>query len=326
MGSRTSNRADLASRLAALGRLFRPTPVVRLEEPDCELYAKLEFFNPIGSVKDRPAYWVLKAAADRGELTESTTVVESSSGNYAMALASLCRLLELRFVPVIDPAILHGYEVFLRGACERVVKVDRRDDTGGYLKTRLEAVNALCIEMKDVFWTRQYENEDGVEAHYRLTGGEIATDFQDLDLVFIGISSGSTIAGVSQRLKERFPAAKVIAVDAEGSVIFGGPPAPRRIPGIGSSIVPPLLARARIDDVVVVPEREAAQGCRDLLLRHGLFAGGSSGASYAAIQRYAARSRGPRKPRVLFLCADRGTQYIQTVFDRRWNSLSLEAT
>ena len=106
----------------------------------------------------------------------------------------------------------------------------------------------------------------------------------------------------------------------EGSIIFGGPARKRYIPGIGSSIVPPLLKQAKIDDVVLIPEHEAADACRELLTVHGLFVGGSSGSAYAAIKRYAPRMAGARRPTVLFLCADRGTPYLDTVFNPEWTA------
>src|SRR5262249_18195900 len=241
---------------------------------------------------------------------------ESSSGNFAAALAAFTRLVGLRFIPVIDPKISATYESFLRRVCPRVVKVEDADDKGGFLKTRLEMVRHLCATVPNSYWTNQYENPDAMEAHYRLTAGEICADFKSLDYAFIGVSTAGTIAGVSRRLKERYPNVQIIAVDTEGSVIFGGAPRKRHIPGIGSSIVPPLLSHARIDEVVFVPEREAARACQELLMTHGLFVGGSSGSAYAAIQRYAAKMIG--QPTVLFLCADRGTPYLDTVFDASW--------
>jgi cysteine synthase A len=304
--------------LEKLGRTLRPTPHVPLAVEGMELFAKLEYANPIGSVKDRPAYWILKRAAERGEICDQTTVIESSSGNFAAAVAAFTHLLGLRFIPVIDPNISSAYESFLRGICPTVVKVEERDDTGGFLKTRLQMVKHLCTTIPNAYWTNQYENPDAMGAHYELTAAEICNDFDSLAYVFICVSTAGTIAGVSRRLKEHYPGIRVIGVDAEGSVIFGGAPRKRHIPGAGSSIVPPLLAQARIDDVVLVPERETAEACRELLMTHGLFVGGSSGTAFAAVKRYAARMAGTRRPRVLFLCADRGTPYLDTVFDPRW--------
>jgi cysteine synthase A len=311
--------SPLAPRLELLRNTMRPTPHVPLAVNGMDLFAKLEYLNPVGSIKDRPAYWILKRAAERGEIDAETTVIESSSGNFAMALAAFTHLIGIRFIPVIDPKISETYELFLRSLCPTVVKVEDPDDTGGYLKTRLEMVERLCATTPNAFWTNQYGNPDAMEAHYELTAGEICDEFDSLDYVFIGVSTAGTISGVSRRLKEHFPKVRIIAVDTEGSVIFGGAPRSRHIPGIGSSIVPPLLAHARIDDVVWIPERETVQACRELLTTHGLFVGGSSGSVFAAIHQY--RSRMPEsRPTVLFLCADRGTPYLNTVFDSSWAS------
>jgi N-(2-amino-2-carboxyethyl)-L-glutamate synthase len=315
----------LVTRLEQLRKTLRPTPHVPLVMEGMHLFAKLEYVNPVGSIKDRPAFWILKRAAERGEIGDETTVIESSSGNFASALAAFTRLVGLRFIPVIDPNISSTYESFLRRLCPTVVKVEERDDTGGFLKARLDMVQHLCATTPNAFWTNQYGNPDAVEAHYELTAGEISAEFDELDFAFIGVSTGGTIAGMSRRLKERYPNIRIIAVDTKGSVIFGDAPRKRHIPGVGSSIVPPLLSRALIDDVVLIPECEAVSACRELLETHGLFAGGSSGTVYAAVKRYAARMArwgfvGARRPTVLFLCADRGTPYLDTVFDPTWTA------
>src|SRR5260221_3306429 len=314
---------SLVARLARLQKTLRPTPHVPLAVEHMNLFAKLEYLNPVGSIKDRAAFWILKRAAERGEICEETTVIESSSGNFASALAAFTRLVGLQFIPVIDPNISSIYESFLRRLCPTVVKVEERDDTGGFLKTRLDMVKHLCDTTPNAFWTNQYGNPDAVEAHYELTAGEISAEFDSLDFAFIGVSTGGTIAGISRRLKERYPKVRIIAVDTKGSVIFGDVPRKRHIPAVGSSIVPPLLSQALIDDVVLIPELEAVAACHELLETHGLFAGGSSGTVYAAVKRYAARMArwgfvGARRPTVLFLCADRRTPYLDTVFDPTW--------
>src|SRR5262245_46187935 len=310
--------ATLIKRLEELRKTLRPTPHVPLVMEGMNLFAKLEYVNPIGSIKDRAAYWILKRAAERGEISDETTVIESSSGNFAVALAAFTHLLGLKFIPVIDPNISPTYESFLRRLCPSVVKVELRDDTGGFLKTRLQMVNRLCDAVPNSYWTNQYTNPDAVEAHYELTASEICGDFACLDYVFLSVSTAGTIAGMSRRLKERYPKVRIIAVDAEGSVIFGGKPGKRHIPGIGSSIVPPLLSHASIDDIVLISESEAVEACRELLTTHGLFVGGSSGTAFAAVKRYAPRMSQAKRCTVLFLCADRGTPYLDTVFDATW--------
>jgi len=308
----------LATRLGLLRNTLRPTPHVQLAMKGMDMFAKLEYVNPVGSIKDRAAYWILARAAERGEICEETTVIESSSGNFAAALAAFTHMVGLRFIPVIDPNISGAYESFLRRICPTVVKVEDRDDTGGFLKTRLRKVKELCATIPNAYWTNQYGNLDAMEAHYELTAAEICADFDSLDYVFIGVSTAGTIAGVSRRLKEHYPNIRVIAVDTKGSAIFGGSPRKRHIAGIGSSIVPPLLAYAEIDDVVWISERETVAACQELLTTHGLFVGGSSGTAFAAIKRYAPKMPAYQQPTVLFLCADRGTPYLDTVFNPTW--------
>src|SRR5213592_5140773 len=215
---------SLVTRLEQLRKTLRPTPHVPLAVEGMNLFAKLEYVNPVGSIKDRPAYWILKRAAERGDICDETTVIESSSGNFAAALAAFTHLVGLRFIPVIDPNISSTYESFLRRICPTVVKVEDRDDTGGFLKTRLQRVKHLCATIPNAYWPNQYGNPDAMEAHYELTATEICDDFDSLDYVFIGVSTAGTIAGVSRRLKECYPKIRVIAVDIEGSVIFGGAP------------------------------------------------------------------------------------------------------
>src|SRR5262245_41193931 len=221
----------LVHRLKQLRRMLRTTPHVPMAVAGMDLFAKLEFVNPVGSMKDRPANWILKRAADRGDIGDGTTVIESSSGNFAAALAAFTRLLGLQFIPVIDPNISGTYESFLRRLCPTVVKVTERDDTGGFLKTRLRMVDHLCATIPNAYWTNQYGNRDAADAHYRLTAGEVCAEFDSLDYVFIGVSTAGTIAGMSRRLKERYPNVRIVAVDSEGSVIFGGAPRKRHIPG-----------------------------------------------------------------------------------------------
>src|SRR5207249_5163449 len=140
-------------------------------------------------------------------------VLESSCGNFATTLAAFTRMVSLPFIPVNDPNISDTYESFLRRICPTVEKDEKRDDTGGFLKTRLEKVKELCATIPNAYWTNQYGNLDAVEAPYELTAGEICAEFDSLDYAFIGVSTAATIAGVSRRLKEQYPNIRVIAVD-----------------------------------------------------------------------------------------------------------------
>jgi cysteine synthase A len=175
-------------------------------------------------------------------------------------------------------------------------------------------VQTLLSRYSDIYWPNQYENLDAMGAHYHLTGAEVQQALPNLDYAFIGVSSAGTLAGVSRRLKEHNPAIRIIAVDAEGSVIFGQTPKKRSIPGLGSSIAPPLVKEALIDEVVIVNETDTVAACHHLLKRHGLFVGGSTGSVYSAIQRYFANQALRKPPRVLFFCCDRGTAYLHNIF------------
>jgi 2,3-diaminopropionate biosynthesis protein SbnA len=307
----------MQARVKEIGEWFKPTPIVTLDLPHVVLKAKLEFKNPVGSIKDRAVYWMLRRAIERGDIRKDTTVVESSSGNFAIGLANFSQHLGLRFIPVIDPNITPIYERQLRALCPEVVKVEERDETGGFLKTRLLAIKELT-KRPNTFWINQYGNPDAVDAHYRLTAGEICDQCDHLDLAFIGVSTGGTLAGLSKRLRERFPRIKIIAVDAEGSVIFGQPPRKRYIPGIGSSIVPPLVGLAHVDQVVHVKETDTVDACHALLAKHGLFAGGSSGSVFRAVLDHPVTAGAGPKPVALMLCADSGEAYRETIYDPAW--------
>lgn len=308
---------QLWRRIEDMGRRLPRTALVRLRHPRVELFVKIETANPGGSAKDRAAYWILREAVRRGDITRATTVVESSSGNFALALALFCRELGVDFVPVLDPNVNATTERRLRELCTRVEKVDRPDEVGGFLLSRLRRVTEVVETVDGAYWPNQYANPDGARGHYELTGAELAQQLGRLDYLFVGVGTGATIAGLSQRLTRPPHRTRVVAVDVEGSMIFGSKPRRRFIPGIGSGIRPPLIDQALIADQVTVSEWEEVAGCRQLLREHGLFAGGSTGCVYAAVNRYFEDHSGP-PPAVAFLCADGGAPYRDTVYNDRW--------
>lgn len=313
-----SRNEKLLQKLRVVESRAEITPVQKLEDESLDLFVKLEHYNFMGSVKDRAALAIMKHALETGEIGSRTMVIEASSGNFALSVSALCRFLGLRFAAVIDPGINRVYERLIQYFSHLVIKVDKKDKNGGYLLTKLDAVHAYCEEHSDVYWTNQYENPRNFAAHYHGTAVEICEQFQHLDYIFIAVASGGTISGISRRLKEHFCNIKVIAVDAEGSVIFGTPPKPRHIPGMGSGMVPPLVARAVIDDVVHVSEPHTIQGCHELFSRHGMFLGGSSGTAYQAIQTYFKNKKLAVKPTVLFLSPDRGVGYADNIYNEEW--------
>jgi cysteine synthase A len=224
----------------------------------------------------------------------------------------------LKFIAVIDPCILPINEVLIKSFGAQVIKVEVPDCCGGYLLKRIEKVKVLMNEIGNSYWVNQYGNPYNAESYYHTLGNEICDGVENIDYIFIGVSSGGTIAGVSRKVKERFPQAKVIAVDIIGSVIFGHPSKKRYIPGIGSSMVPEILKEARIDEVVMVDEISTIEMCHELLKKHYIFVGGSSGSVFAAIKKYFARKNLNRKVNVVTVFADRGERYADTIYNEKW--------
>ncbi|WP_017621975.1 2,3-diaminopropionate biosynthesis protein SbnA [Nocardiopsis chromatogenes] len=297
------------------------TPVVALRRlfpgPGPEVLAKLELMNPGGSMKDRSARHIVEAGLADGSIRPGGTVVESSSGNFGIALAMAALVHGLRFVCVVDPKTTSANKALLRRLGATVETVTEPDEAGGYLHTRIRRVRELTAEIPGAVWVNQYANDRNWQAFYHGTGAELARQLvRPPSYLFAPVSTSGSILGCARRLRETFPDLRVVAVDAAGSVIFGGAPAPREIPGIGSSRVPELLRPEEIDEVVHVDDVEAAENCRELLAAEGVFAGGSSGAVVAAIRRTLPRL-GPGD-RVLAIFPDRGDRYLDMVYDDAW--------
>ncbi|WP_447985987.1 2,3-diaminopropionate biosynthesis protein SbnA [Nitrospira sp. Nam74] len=293
-------------------RLSRLFPVERLS-----VLAKLELCNPGGSVKDRPARYIVEAGLRDGTITSETHLIESSSGNLGIALAMVARVYGLRFTCVVDPKIASANLAILRRLGATIDMVQDHDDQGGYLKTRIRRVHELINRVPGSLWVNQYANRKNWQAHFHGTAGEILTDVgEHLDALIVGVSTSGTIMGLSRRLRQAFPKLRVIGVDAVGSVIFGAPAGPRHLPGIGASRTPELLSLEEIDDVVHVSDLESVQGCRDLALKEGIFAGGSSGAVVMGIRKMAWSF--PPGSTVLTLLPDRGDRYLDLVYNDDW--------
>lgn len=297
------------------------TPLIRVEIEELgniKLYAKLEFYNPTGSVKDRAAYYIINKLLALKEINKNTTMIESSSGNFGISLSAYCRKYGLKFICVVDPHINRINEMLIRYSGATVIKVTEPDENGGYLLNRIRKVNALQKEIENSYWVNQYANPYNAEAYSETLAEEILTKMNRLDYVFLGISSGGTITGVSGKIKKKFPHAKVIAVDIIGSVIFGHPPKKRFIPGIGSSMVPSILKNAKIDDVVMMDEITTIQMCHELVKRYNIFAGGSSGSAYGAIKKYFLEEVPEKETHVLTIFPDRGERYGDTIYNEEW--------
>jgi N-(2-amino-2-carboxyethyl)-L-glutamate synthase len=299
------------------------TPIVSLSrlfgESRCEVLAKLEMFNPGGSIKDRPARYIIEQGLADGTIGPRSHIIESSSGNFAIALAMVSRLHGLRFTAVVDPNLSPVNCRIIQCYGGNIELVTEKDRQGGYLETRIERVRKMLREQPDAVWTNQYANERNWQSHYHGEGEEILRDLdQPVDYLVLGVSTSGTIHGITRRLRQAWPGLEVIPVDAFGSVLFGTPPAARELPGLGASRVPELLRRDELGPVIQVDDYESAMACRQLVEHEGIFAGGSSGSVIAAIQRFSIHLRKPA--RFLTILPDRGERYLDTVYNDQWLS------
>jgi len=297
------------------------TPLVHLKRlfagSGIDVYAKLELMNPGGSMKDRPARYIIEQGLKDGTIHKGTHLIESTSGNLGIAIAMIAKVYGLKFTCVVDPKITKTNLNIIKQLGATIEMVHEPDDQGGYLKTRIKRVKELLATTPGGYWINQYANQRNWQAYYHGTASEILEQLDGtIDYLVMAVSTTGSILGTSRRIREKYPRVKIIAVDAVGSVIFGTPAAPRELPGIGSSRVPELFSREEIDEVVFVDDLESVSGCSDLLASEGIFAGGSSGSVIAAIKKKIASI--PASSRVVTILPDRGERYLDSVYDESW--------
>ncbi|MFD2671631.1 2,3-diaminopropionate biosynthesis protein SbnA [Marinicrinis sediminis] len=296
--------------LVKLGRLFSE------EETGLEVYAKLELLNPGGSAKDRPALSMLKRAWTEGRIGENSVILESSSGNMAISLASLCACLGIRFISVVDPKTTAQNLRLIQAYGGEIEAVTEPDPvTGEYLPARLHRIQSLLAEIPDSCWLNQYENEANYLSHQE-TMAEIADRLGHVDVVLAGVSTCGTVRGLSEYVRKTGGSTKVLAVDAKGSSIFGGVKGPRRFPGLGAGISPPFSQGLKVERVIEVSDEQMVQGCHALLQQESLMGGASSGGVIAALQSIAPTLQ-PGTVCVVLL-HDRGERYLDTVYCPAW--------
>ncbi|SDS17289.1 cysteine synthase A [Brevibacterium sandarakinum] len=297
------------------------TPLLRLDrcfpDPSREVLAKLEMLNPAGSMKDRPARFIIEQGLSSGLLRPGMRLVESTSGNLGIALATMAKLNGLKFTAVVDPKTTPTNFQLLTTVGADIELVTELDANGGYLDSRVRRAQELAASDPDTVWVNQYANELNWRAYHETAGQEILDAIEEpVDYLVAAVSTTGSILGLARRLRSKFPNMQVVAVDAVGSVIFGAPPASREIPGYGASRVPELFSPSEIDDVIHVDDASAAQGCRHLVATEGVLGGGSSGAVVAALQELLPRT--PVGSRIVTVLPDRGERYLDMVYDDDW--------
>ncbi len=295
--------------LVGLPRMLEGTVAA---ENGVELFAKLEAFNPGGSVKDRIGVAMIEAAESEGRIEPGrTTIVEATSGNTGIALAFVCAAKGYELVLTLPQGMSRERESLLRlyGA-----RVDITESLGGMA----EAVEAARVMARggDAFLPDQFSNPANPEAHRRTTGPEIARALDGkVDVLVAGVGTGGTITGVGEHLREHVnPALRVVAVEPLGSAVLSGKaPGPHRIQGIGAGFVPPVLNRKLIDEVIPVSDDDAIQAAWTCAKRVGLLAGISCGAAMWAALQVAARDESKGK-RIVVIMPDSGERYVSQAF------------
>ncbi|WP_244903420.1 cysteine synthase family protein [Paenibacillus aquistagni] len=298
------------------------TPLIQLRNlvgpAEGRVLLKLERTNPGGSIKDRPALYIVEEAERRGLLKPGGTLIESSSGNFGISLAMIGAVRGYRVMILVDPKTTPTNLALLKAYGAEVIVVTEQDDSGSYHKTRIALANKLHREIPNSFRPDQCFNLQNGEAHYRRTGPELHAQCEgELDAVIITVSTGGQIGGLSRYFKEHCPQARIIAVDAVGSTIFGGTSHAYLLPGMGLSWTPTNIDDlSRIDAVYKVPDEEAFMMCRILARHEGILCGGSTGAGMVVALKLA-QHMGTNK-KVICISADNGERYLPTIYNDDW--------
>jgi cysteine synthase A len=298
------------------------TPLVALHRylagSDVRVWAKLEATNPGGSAKDRPAARMLADAWADGRIRPGSTVIESSSGNMGVGLAQACGHYGVRLICVTDSRASGATIATMRalGADVRVV-TEPDPETGDLLAARLALVGSLVDTIPGAFWTDQYANPSNAASHQDGTMAEVLDALDDdLDYAFVATSTTGTLRGCTDVLRARGLRTQVVAVDAEGSALFGGTRGPRLLPGFGAGVETALSAAATYEHLARVSDLDCVVGCRRLAAREAILAGASGGGVMSALDRLAP-TMAPGS-RCAVILADGGTRYLDTVYDDAW--------
>ena len=299
-------------------------PIVRLNNiaqgfRTRKCYLKLESCNPGGSIKEKNAVWMVNEAEQSGDLGPGGTIVESSSGNFGLALAMIGALRSYKVIIVVDSRATQPARRMLRAHGAQLVEVtpEQVELHGTRHKARIAIATQISQTIPGCYYPCQHFNPLNPSAHSDFTGREIAAAFPDgLEALVVGVSTGGQLSGLARHLLPIFPKLLLVAVDVEGSVILGAPPAPYQMTGLGLSFRPPNLDYHAIGTSYVVPEQLAYSACHALAKREGLLMGASTGAILAA--GIVVAHHLPRDSRICMIGPDRGDRYLESLYEPSW--------
>ena len=303
--------------------LIGSTPVVKLRAlpgiNDAEVWAKMESFNPGGSVKDRICLNMIETAERQGKLKSGATIVEPTSGNTGIGLALIAAVKGYRLILTMPDTMSEERRSLLGAYGARLILTPDTKGMGGAIHKAEE----LIQENNDYFMPQQFNNPANPEMHRKTTAVELLKQFKRIDAFVAGVGTGGTITGVGEILKEKMKGVRICAVEPAASpVISGGEPGYHKIQGIGAGFIPAVLNRQVLDEVIAVSDEEATAHTRRLAAEEGLLVGISSGAACCAALKVA-KSLGKGHV-VVTIFADKGEHYLSTDLfsDKRWTQNS----
>jgi cysteine synthase A len=299
----------------SLTELIGNTPLLELEnfsrknKLKRDLVAKLEYFNPAGSAKDRVGYAMIKDAEERGLIKPGAVIIEPTSGNTGVGLAMVAAVRGYRLILTMPETMSLERRKLLSALGAEIVLTPGREGMAGAIRQAEE----LAQQIKGSFIPQQFKNLANPEIHKKTTGMEIWRDTEgQVDIFVASVGTGGTLTGVGEALKAKNPQVQIIAVEPFGSpVLSGGKPGSHKIQGIGAGFIPEILKRELIDEVVTVKDEEAYAVCRSLAREEGLLVGVSSGAAVSGALKIAARPENQDKL-IVALLPDTGERYLSS--------------
>ena len=304
------------------------TPLVRLNKVTAkskhQFFAKMEYFNPGGSIKDRIALYMIEAAEKRGELKPGGTIVEATAGNTGMGLALVAAVKGYKCIFVLPEKMSEEKRAMLRAYGAKVVITPNglapEDRMSHY-----SVAKKIAETTKNCFYANQYHNLDNLDYHYQVTGPEVWEQTKgQIDYFFAGVGTGGTLSGVSKYLKEKNKDIKIICTDPVGSILYDlffhgkivDPPGSWKVEGVGEDMLPDNCKLKWYDDFIKVTDQDAFTLTRRLVLEEGLCVGPSSGLILAGAMNYAEKIEKPSK--IVVVMPDSGKAYLSKVFSDKW--------
>jgi cysteine synthase A len=289
--------------------LVGETPLLQLKKivpaSSAEVFAKLEYLNPGGSVKDRAAIGIIKQAEARGQLRSGGTIVEATAGNTGIGLALIGVNRGYKVILFVPEGFSEEKAIIMRALGAEVIRTPESEGMAGAIQRAKE----LAGKDSKAFLAAQFENPSNPDYHYETTAAEILDQMEGrIDAVALGVGTAGTFTGVARYLKEHLPRVFAVAVETEGSVLGGGKPAPHKVEGIGNSFIPKNFDASVCDEIIKVTDKDAFATVKELARREGVLSGSSGGANvFAALQ--IAKRLGPGK-RVVTMIPDSAERYL----------------